>query len=75
MQRAGGEMVIEVEDTGIGISDDDRGKLFKMFGKLKASSYINTEGVGLGLTISKSIIDQLKGQIGLESEVGVGTTF
>ena len=46
-----------IEDTGIGITDDDQGKLFKMFGKLEHTD--NNHGVGLGLTISNSLVELL----------------
>jgi signal transduction histidine kinase len=66
---------IKVVDSGIGIKDEDKPKLFKIFGRLHNSSHINSEGVGLGLTICKAIVEQLGGSITLESEYGVGTTI
>lgn len=42
---------IRVSDTGIGIKDEDRNKIFTMFGKLEATAEINTNGIGLGLSI------------------------
>ena len=42
-----------VEDTGIGIRREDSDKLFKLFGKLESTSKINTNGIGLGLSICK----------------------
>jgi signal transduction histidine kinase len=49
--------------------------LFKIFGKLKASSSFNEKGIGLGLTICKRICEYLGGSITVESEEGKGTTF
>ena len=46
-------MKIEVEDTGIGIKDEDQPKLFALFGYLKDEKGVNTHGIGLGLNISK----------------------
>jgi two-component system sensor histidine kinase/response regulator len=46
---------IQVEDSGIGIKQEDLSKLFKLFGKLKVHNNINQNGVGLGLTISQKI--------------------
>jgi len=66
---------IEVADTGIGIRDQDKNKLFKMFGFLQSSAHINTNGIGLGLVISKQLVERFEGKIWLESEVNVGTTF
>ena len=65
----------EVEDTGVGIEQDNLHKLFKAFGKLNDKAGLNKHGVGLGLMISKDIIESLQGQIRIESQVGVGTTF
>lgn len=50
-------LITEVEDTGIGIKEEDLNKLFKYFGKLTESYSINKGGVGLGLMISKLIIE------------------
>jgi hypothetical protein len=46
----------EVEDSGIGIKEENFNNLFKIFGKLKETEDINTEGIGLGLTICNSIL-------------------
>jgi len=53
----------KVTDTGIGIKEEDRPKIFQMFGKLEATAQINSTGVGLGLSICKNIIDALSGYI------------
>jgi signal transduction histidine kinase len=52
-------------DTGMGINPEDRGKVFQMFGKLEATSKMNTSGVGLGLSICKQIVEELQGEIEL----------
>ena len=53
---------VSVEDSGLGIKDEDKDKLFKMFGKLKQDSEdINPHGIGLGLTICNSVLSQLGG--------------
>lgn len=50
-------LVFTVEDTGIGIKEEDKNKLFKMFGKLEQDdTKINTQGIGLGLTICQNIL-------------------
>ena len=63
-------------DSGIGISECDQKKLFKMFGKLKTTGQLNTNGIGLGLHICKRICDSFQGSICLEhSKEGEGSTF
>ena len=69
-----------VEDTGIGISDEDQTRLFKMLGKVEQKDgRINTSGVGLGLTISYSLIMALnstkKNKLCLASQRGQGSAF
>ena len=44
------ELMFQVTDTGLGIKDEDQGKLFKLFGSIKTNK-INTKGIGLGLVI------------------------
>lgn len=65
------EVYIRVKDTGIGIPKEERCSIFDRFVKL--NNY--TQGTGLGLPISKMIIKRLGGKIGLDSEVGKGSTF
>ncbi|CDW71696.1 multi-sensor hybrid histidine kinase [Stylonychia lemnae] len=65
----------KVIDTGIGISTPDLKKLFCQFGKLSSPNKINQCGMGLGLSISKQIIEQLGGQISVKSQVCKGTSF
>jgi signal transduction histidine kinase len=65
----------EVRDTGIGMTAEDLSQLFQFFGKIAKSSDINRGGMGLGLTISKMILQQLGGEIGVESESGKGSCF
>jgi len=47
---------VQVEDTGIGIKQEDLNRLFKFFGQVSNSKHINRGGMGLGLTISKMIL-------------------
>ena len=68
-------MVFNVKDTGIGIKEEDKDKLFTMFGKLEATAAINTTGIGLGLSICKSIVDMLGGTIYLDEDNEVGTSI
>lgn len=68
---------VSVKDTGPGIKKEDMSKLFTKFGKLETSfsASTNMTGVGLGLYISKNLIEMSKGEMRIESEVGKGTTF
>ena len=65
----------EVQDTGIGIKEHDLNLLFKFFGQVAKSKMINRGGMGLGLTISKAILQQLGGEINVVSEFEKGSNF
>ncbi len=66
---------VSVRDTGIGIPDEAKGNLFQAFTQVEGSSTRKYEGTGLGLTISRRIIELMGGQIWFESTSGEGTTF
>ena len=66
---------VQVKDTGIGIKEEEIPKLFKLFGFLESSKQINTKGIGLGLHITKQIVNMFKGDIICQSKFGIGTTF
>jgi signal transduction histidine kinase len=68
-------LYIEVADTGLGISEIDQKGLFTKFGTGKTSRGINTNGLGLGLYLSKEICIKLGGDIVWESIEGIGSTF
>jgi putative nucleotidyltransferase with HDIG domain len=70
-----GFIVIDVEDTGIGIPRDHLPHIFKRFQQVDTSSTRRYEGTGLGLTIVKEAIDLMKGSIEVFSEEGKGTRF
>jgi len=55
------KLVIEVADTGVGITKQSIKSLFKMFGKLQSTQQINSGGIGLGLFICKQITEQFNG--------------
>ena len=67
------QAVFQIRDQGIGIPEEDRQRLFEAFHR--ATNVGTIAGTGLGLAIVKKCVDLHKGQIVLESEVGVGTTF
>mgnify|MGYP000443600125 CR=1 FL=1 len=65
----------EVEDTGIGIPPEQKHKLFTAFEQIGSSSEKRYSGTGLGLTISKSLVKLLGGDIDFESKFGEGLNF
>ena len=72
---------VTVADTGVGIKEEDKDRLFKMYGKSEEVLGINKNGVGLGLTISDGLAKTLGGMMGenrgieMESRLGVGSRF
>jgi len=64
-----------VIDTGIGIHENEKDKLFKQFSQLNQSTQREYGGTGLGLAISKSLVEMMNGKIGVDSEPGVGSNF
>lgn len=69
------ELFIQVKDTGIGIREKDREKLFADFVRLDEKRNRNIEGTGLGLNLTKQLLDMMGGTIEVESTYGVGSVF
>ncbi len=70
-----GDLIISVEDTGIGIREDELDRMFKMFRGGVTTSVAGFEGAGLGLTITKQLLDLMKGSISVQSNYGIGSVF
>ena len=68
-------LIFQVKDTGRGIKEEDLKKLFKSFQRVDEGNNRNIEGTGLGLAISRSLIRKMGGDIEVESEYGIGSTF
>jgi signal transduction histidine kinase len=75
-KKTGKIIEITIADTGIGIKKEDMDKLFTKFGKLESGTSVpSSQGTGLGLFISKNIIELSGGKIWVESKPGVGSKF
>jgi HPt (histidine-containing phosphotransfer) domain-containing protein/anti-sigma regulatory factor (Ser/Thr protein kinase) len=70
-----GVLKLTVRDTGIGIPQDKQGEIFLRFSRLRPSFDGVYKGAGLGLTIAKQFLDELQGEIYVDSEVNQGSTF
>jgi two-component system sensor histidine kinase EvgS len=69
------DLLIDVEDSGIGISEEHKHLIFHEFEQVKGQDLGKYGGTGLGLSICKRLLDMMGGEISLESEVGRGSTF
>jgi signal transduction histidine kinase/CheY-like chemotaxis protein len=74
-QRGPDHVVIEVVDHGLGIPQEQIGKLFQKFARVRTDEHIKISGTGLGLYICRLIVEGHGGQVWVESEVGKGSTF
>ncbi|MCM1267730.1 MAG: response regulator [Bacteroidales bacterium] len=68
-------LTISVQDTGMGIKQEDMGKLFESFQRLDEEKNRNIEGTGLGMNITMSLLSLMDGDMKVESEYGKGSTF
>ena len=74
-EDGGVKLVFEVADTGIGVPADKQAAIFEAFVQADNSSTRRHAGTGLGLTITKHLVEKMGGYITLESTEGVGSTF
>ena len=69
------KFLIEIQDSGVGISKENLKNLFTDFMKLDEHAKINPQGTGLGLSICKMLVEKMRGEIKVHSEKDEGTTF
>jgi len=69
------KLFLEVEDSGEGVTEEDQQNLFAEYARFNMKDNLSTEGTGLGLTITKRLVEMMGGEISVRSEVGEGSTF
>ncbi len=75
VERRKGDIFVSVSDQGPGIPDDFKNKIFQKFAQADSSDTRKISGTGLGLRIFKQLVERMGGEVGFETEQGVGTTF
>lgn len=68
-------VIIKIADQGVGIKEEDFAKLFKKFSRIENHLTSKTQGNGLGLYITKNLVEKMGGQISLTSQISKGTEF
>ena len=69
------EAIIEIADTGLGMSPEDKARIFDRYFRIESEAHQAQEGTGIGLSIVKNAIEKQNGSIRVESELGKGTVF
>jgi signal transduction histidine kinase len=75
LYQQGAQLVVAVQDTGIGIAPEHQGRLFEKFYRIRRRDTVHIRGTGLGLAIVKSISDRHGGRVWVESKLNQGSTF
>ena len=75
LEPKGESAVITVQDSGVGIAEEEQGKIFERFYRVDKARSREQGGAGLGLAIAQWIVTQHGGSIGVESRPGDGATF
>jgi signal transduction histidine kinase len=75
LKQPSDKIILSVTDTGIGIPNEAKSKVFDAFYQVDSSNERNVGGTGLGLRIAKLIVERMGGEIWLDSKLGMGTTF
>ena len=74
-RQENGELLFEVQDTGVGIEEDLQTRVFDRFYRANQKGTEHVTGSGLGLSLVKAVIENHRGRVWLQSAPGVGTTF
>lgn len=74
-EREGNDLIIRIQDTGVGIDMKEKENIFKMNYRVDNVATSETKGFGLGLWITKELVEKMRGDISFESVRGVGTEF
>ncbi len=76
VDKSHGQILVSIKDTGVGISEDNINKLFKLFARTKNAHKVNVSGTGLGLYVAKQMVEAHGGRVWAESKgEGKGSTF
>lgn len=75
LERVGGDALVQVSDSGIGIPEESQPHVFEEFYRAPNARAVQKEGTGLGLAITKDLVTRYGGRITVESKLGEGTTF